>query len=198
MSLLLFVDSGIFSFIVLPLFIFFARVMDVSLGTIRLVFISRGFKHYASIIGFFEILIWLTAISQIMQNMNSPLLFLFYAGGFATGTFVGIWIEEKLSLGTIMIEVITRKNALGMIEELKAKKFKVTSIDAEGENGHVKMIFIVTKRHNALKVIEIIREFNSKAFYAIEDVRSVNDGTIPTRKNRLDYMKLFAPFRKGK
>jgi len=93
--------SEIYALIGLPLLIFFARVCDVSLGTIRIIFISKGIKYLAPIVGFFEILIWLLAISQIMQNLTNPYYYIFYAGGFATGNLVGIILDEKLSIGTV-------------------------------------------------------------------------------------------------
>ncbi len=192
----LLINSDLFAFIFLPLMIFTARVLDVSLGTIRVIFISRGFKYYAPIIGFIEVLIWLLAIAQIMKNLDNIYLALAYALGFSAGTFIGIWIEEKLSLGTVLIQVITRKNALGMLEQLKEKKFRVTSIEAE-EEGYVKMFFIVTKRSKIKKVIEIINEFNPRAFYAIEDVRSAKEGIIHHKKKHF-FFKSFMPFRKSK
>ncbi|MFH1895584.1 MAG: DUF2179 domain-containing protein [archaeon] len=198
MNLLLFFNSDFFAWIALPLFIFIARVLDVTLGTIRVIFIARGFKYYAPIIGFFEIMIWLSAISQIIQNINNLYLFFAYSGGFAAGTFVGIYLEEKISLGTVLIQAITRKNSLGIITELRAKNFKTTVIEAEGSNGNVKMILVVTKRQNIHKVIEIIKSFNKNAFYAIEDVRTVNEGVHASHRNFFDYLKPFTPFKKAK
>ncbi len=193
-----FFNSDFFVWIILPLFIFSARIIDVSLGTIRLIFISRGFKYYAPIIGFFEILVWLFAISQIMQHLNNLFLILAYALGFSAGTFIGIYLEEKLSLGTVLIQIITRKNSLGMLEELQTKKFKTTVIEAEGEAGHIKMIFIVTKRQNIGKVLETVKEFNPKAFYAIEDVRAAHEGIPSSHKSFAEQLKTFTTFRKGK
>jgi len=189
--------SDFFVWIALPLFIFCARILDVSLGTIRVIFISRGFKYYAALIGFFEILIWLFAISQLMANMNNPVLFLFYAGGFSAGTFIGIILEEKLSLGTVLIEIITKNNSTGMIDRLLTKNFKFTCIDAQGSHGEVKMIFVVTKRQNITKVIDIVKSFNPKAFYSIEDIRYANEEK-PHKKSYFDYLRHFPAFKKGK
>jgi len=112
-------ETEIFTWILLPILIFFARVGDVSLGTIRIIFISKGIKYLAPLIGFFEILIWLVAISQIMQNLTNIYYYIFYAGGFATGNLVGIIIEEKLSIGTVAIRIITRKDAEELTNALK-------------------------------------------------------------------------------
>ena len=87
--------------------IFIARVADVTLGTVRVIFVSRGMKYLAPLIGFVEILIWLMAIGHTMQNLTNPACYVAYAGGFAMGNFVGITIAERLSLGVVMIRVIT-------------------------------------------------------------------------------------------
>ena len=89
--------------------IFAARIADVSIGTVRLIFISRGLKYLAPIVGFFEVFIWLMAIGQIMQNISNPVCFVAYAGGFAMGNFVGMCIAEKLSLGVVMVRVVTMR-----------------------------------------------------------------------------------------
>ena len=94
-----FFGSEIFTFIILPILIFIARVCDVSIGTMRIIFISRGAKILAPLLGFFEILIWLVAIGKVMQNLDNIACYVAYAGGFATGNFVGIRIEEKLAMG---------------------------------------------------------------------------------------------------
>ncbi|GAE87820.1 hypothetical protein JCM21531_1220 [Acetivibrio straminisolvens JCM 21531] len=80
--------------------IFFSRIIDVTIGTIRIIFVSRGKKYLAPVLGFFEVLVWIVAISQVMQNLNNFACYFAYAAGFATGTFVGIIIEEKLAIGT--------------------------------------------------------------------------------------------------
>ena len=113
--------SEIYAWILLPLLIFFARVCDVSLGTIRIIFVSKGIKYLAPIVGFFEILIWLLALGQIMQNLNNVFYYIFYAGGFATGNYVGILLEEKLSIGTVGIRIITKREAEKLIEVLKMR-----------------------------------------------------------------------------
>ncbi|MFH1587044.1 MAG: DUF2179 domain-containing protein [Candidatus Diapherotrites archaeon] len=194
------VNPDIFAWIILPLLIFLARIIDVSLGTIRVIFIARGVRYLAPVIGFFEILIWLVAISQIMTHLNSPIIFLAYAGGFAAGTYVGMYIEDKLSIGKVMIQIIVKDNVEELIEVLKAAKYRLTSINAEGDSGHVTMIFTFTKRKNIRNVIDIIKQYHPKAFYSIEDVRSVGDGFVAAKKKSsfADHIKHSSPFKKGK
>ena len=103
----LFFNPEIFTWVIMPLLIIFARICDVSLGTIRIISIARGYKLIAPLLGFFEILIWLLAIKQIMQNLTNIFYYVAYSGGFAAGTFIGIYIEEKLAMGIFLIRIIT-------------------------------------------------------------------------------------------
>ena len=116
-----FFSSDIYALLILPLLIFIARVLDVTLGTIRIVFISKGFKYLAPAVGFFEVMIWLLAIGQIFQNFTNIGYYIAYAGGFAMGTFVGIFIEDKLSIGTEIVRIITHKEATKLIGVLKSE-----------------------------------------------------------------------------
>jgi len=175
-------NSETFSLIILPILIFFARVADVTFGTIRIIFISRGMKWLAPIFGFFEIIIWLFAIGQVFGNLTNITYYIAYAGGFASGNFVGIWIEEKMAIGTLVVRIITRKDGNQLIEFLKSECFGVTSIDAEGATGKVKIIYTIIKRRDLQKVIKIIKRFNPRAFYSIEEVRSASEGIFPPEK----------------
>ena len=175
-------NSGTFSLIILPILIFFARIVDVTFGTIRIIFVSRGMKWLAPIFGFFEIMIWLFAIGQVFNNLTNITYYVAYAGGFACGNFVGIYIEEKIAIGTMVVQIITRKDGTQLIEFLKIEGFGVTSIDAEGGTGKVKVIYTIIKRRDLQQVVEIIKRFNPKAFYSIEEVRSAGEGIFPAGK----------------
>ena len=177
-----FYHSEIFKFIFVPAFIFTARIFDVTLDTIRIIFVSRGMKYLAPIIGFFEVLIWLIAITQIFSNLTNPLYYVAYAGGFAMGNFIGIIIEEKMAIGTVVIRIITQKDATDLIDFLKCTGCGVTHVDAQGAMGPVKIIFTIVKRKDVDQVLEIIRQYNPLAFFTIEDVRSVRKGVFPLVK----------------
>ncbi len=198
-NLLLF-NSGLYTWFILPALIFIARIIDVSMGTVRVIFVSRGLKYFAPVVGFFEILIWLLAIGQIMKNLSNPACYIAYAGGFAMGNFVGIWIAEKLSLGIVLIRVVTAKDALLLVEHLKAENYGVTSIDGHGASGQVKVIFTIVPRREVYSVVELIKTFNPQAFYSIEEVGFVEKGVFPLRKGwrYFSLLKRFRPFRKGK
>jgi len=192
--------SGFYTWFVLPFLIFIARVIDVSMGTVRVIFVSRGLKYLAPVVGFFEILIWLLAIGQIMKNLSNPVCYIAYAGGFAMGNFVGIWIAEKLSLGVVLIRVVSKKDALELVGYLKSADYGVTSVDGHGTAGQVKVVFTIVPRREVQSVVSLIKKFNPKAFYTVEEVGFVEKGIFPAKKtwNFFRLSKLFRPFRKGK
>lgn len=196
----LFFGPEIFKWIIIPLLIVLARIGDVSLGTIRIITISRGYKSIAPLLGFFEILIWLLAIRQIMQNLTNIYYYIVYSGGFAAGTFVGMYIEEKLAIGILSIRIITRKDASELIAFLRSANYGVTSVDAQGATGQVHVIYTIVKRSDVDDVIRIINRFNPKAFYLVEDVRSARDGIFPVNKlpPKSGYLNLLKLRRKGK
>ena len=193
-------NSWTYTWIVIPFLIFVARIFDVSLGTVRVIFVSRGLKYLAPVVGFFEILIWLLAIGQIMKNLSNPACYIAYAGGFAMGNFVGIHIAEKLSLGLVMIRVVTKRDAAPLVDFLKGENYGVTSVDGHGTSGQVKVVFTIVPRREARSVVELIKKFNPQAFYSIGEVGLVESGIFPVRKSWRDFilLGLFRPFRKGK
>ena len=198
-NLLLF-SSEFYTWFLLPFLIFIARVIDVSMGTVRVIFVSRGLKYLAPVVGFFEVLIWLLAIGQIMKNLSNPACYIAYAGGFAIGNYVGICIAGKLSLGVVLIRVVTKKDALPLIEHLKSENYGVTSVDGYGTLGKIKVIFTIVPRREVKKVVQFVKRFNPNAFYTIEEVSFVEKGIFPVRKSWRDLhlLRLFRPFRKGK
>lgn len=192
-------DAGVFSWFILPLLIFLARIADVSIGTIRLIFVSRGFKYIAPLVGFIEVLIWIVVIGQIMKNLSNWVCYVAYAGGFASGNFIGMWIVEKLSLGMVLIRVITQKDASELVENLKSSEYGVTSIDGHGSKGQVKLVFTIIPRRQAVAVVRLINQFHPNAFYSIEEVGMVKKGIFPSRpvSSFESLVHLFKPFRKG-
>ena len=167
--------------------IFVARVSDVTLGTLRISFISKGEKALAPLIGFFEMMIWLFAISQIIQNLNNIAYYMAYAGGFSTGVFTGLQIEDRLALGSRIIRTITREDASGLLEALRAAGYGVTSVRARGKSGDVDLIFSVVQRSGVGPYMAMVNEHNPKAFTSIEDVRSVRQGGLRTGKSPLSF-----------
>ncbi len=177
-----FINSDLFTWVILPLLIFIARVADVSVGTLRIAFITRGKKIVAPFLGFLEIIIWLLAIGQIFKNLNNVACYIAYAFGFAFGNFVGIWLESKLALGEQVLRIITRKDSTSLTNHLKSDGYGVTTVDGEGASGPVKIIFIIFKRKDLRKLENLIKTYNPKAFYSVEDVRLAKEGIFPKGK----------------
>jgi uncharacterized protein YebE (UPF0316 family) len=168
-------DTALFTYAILPLLIFFARILDVSIGTMRIIFTARGFRALAPLLGFFEVLIWLVAIEQILTNMTNLWCYLAYGAGFATGTYVGIRLEDRLSVGKVLLRIITKRDATELFTELKNAGFAETAIDADGPAGKVKLIFMVLQRKHVQRALDIVHLRNPKAFYSIEDVRYASE-----------------------
>jgi uncharacterized protein YebE (UPF0316 family) len=178
------IDPEVYAWVILPLMVFGARVLDVSLGTLRIIFISRGRRKIAPLLGFFEVLIWIVVVSQVMQNLHSPLAFIAYAAGFATGNYVGMWIEDKLAIGTLIVRVIVPQDAAELTTQLSAGGYGVTSVDARGSTGEVTLIYTVVKRKDLPDVMNIIQNTYPKAFTSVEEVRTTHEGIFPEHTRR--------------
>jgi uncharacterized protein YebE (UPF0316 family) len=148
------------------------------------IFVLQGKNFMAPFLGFFESIIWLIAIGQIFKHIDNPVSYLAYASGFAMGTYVGMWIEEKLALGSVVVRVITAKPAPELVAYLNERKFRYSSIDAEGNEGKVNIIFTVVKREVLRELIPTIKMYNPKAFFTIEGVKKVSDEEISFIENK--------------
>ncbi len=187
-----------FNWVLLPLIIYFARMTDVTLGTLRIVMISKGKRKIVPIIGFFEVLLWLIAIGQIMQNLSNVMCYFAWAAGYATGTFLGLTIEQALAIGTQVIRVITNKNSDAFLEDLKKEKHGFTVIDGQGAMGPVKVIFIVAERKNVKQISEFIDRDLPGSFYSVEDIRETSQGVFNESNTRkLNFARVLLPLRKG-
>ena len=169
-------SSEMFKWAILPALIFCTRVIDVSIGTIRIIYVARGLRLLATICGFFEVLIWLVAITQIMQHLSNFVMYITYAGGFAVGNYIGIYIENRLAMGYVAVRIITQKDATKLVEHLSEKDYGVTSLAAKGVYGKVRLVFSIVRRKDLQEVIQVIKQFNPKAFYSVEDVKMVSNG----------------------
>jgi uncharacterized protein YebE (UPF0316 family) len=173
------ISPELYAWVILPLLIFFARICDVSMETIRVIYISRGIKFLAPIIAFFEIVIWLLAMEVVMQDLSNIANFMAFALGFATGTYVGLEIEERLSIGMVILRIITTEESEEQITNfLAAENCGVTRLDAQGSRGNVKMILSLVNRTDVPRITAFIRTVNPGAFFSIEDVRYVNEGVF--------------------
>ena len=182
-----------------PLIIFASRATDVSLGTLRSVLANKGMKKMVPFIGFFEVLLWLFAISTVMKNLSNFMCYLGWAGGYATGIYIGLSIEERLAIGTQVIRVFTQEDITKLIESLVEKNYSYTILDGEGKKGAVKLIFIVVKRKNVKDVTEVIHRFSPNAFYSIEDIKRAKglaNSVSTTSVSKQRFFKGLLPFSK--
>lgn len=178
------------------LLVFIARISDVTLGTMRIIFVSRGKKYIAPIFGFFEILIWITALSWVLENLTSVFAYIAYASGFATGTFIGMIIEEKLAIGTLLVRVITPEDPAKLLDALKLGSYGVTCVEGKGLHGNVDIIYLIIKRAVLDDVVKIINREIPNAFYAVEDIRAAQKGVFPVMATK--YNNFFCRFKKLK
>jgi uncharacterized protein YebE (UPF0316 family) len=177
-----FLDSNLFTWVILPALIFFARICDMSLDTMRIIMIGRGSKVLAAVLGFFEVCIWLLVARQVITHLPNPLCFFAYAGGFAVGNYVGVVIEEKMASGAQMVRVVMREDPAMLMSELARNSFGVTHMPGRGVTGGVNIIFTTIDRKDLERVLKIVHRASPGAFYTVEDVRLVSEGVFPARR----------------
>jgi len=192
--------SDFFSYAVIPFLIFLARICDQSIGTMRIIFVSKGKRNIAPLLGFFEVLIWITAISKIMQNLDNYVNYVAYAAGFATGNLVGMIIEEKLAMGFQMIRIFTSEKGKELVKILNSNGFGATAIEAHGAKEKIHLVYSIVHRNEVEKVLEAVNLFNSKAFFTIEDIKAVNEGIFNPRKQNtiFPFANILREWRQGK
>lgn len=164
-----------FDYLVLPLGIYLARMTDVSIGTVRIILISRERKILAAMLGFVEVLLWLIVITQIMRNLSNVFCYIAYAGGFATGTFLGMVVEEKLALGHSLIRIIVPEKGEEIVQNLTQAGYRTTTLEAQGARGPVKVILSLLRRKDIPIVLGILKNTAPGAFYTIENARKTSD-----------------------
>ncbi len=176
-------ENTVFEWPWLPLLIFVAEVIVVTLSTLRVISISRGWKVLASMLGLVEISIWLVAIGQVMQNLSNPFCFIAFAAGFTMGNYLGLWVEEQLALGYLLIRVITRRDAEPLLAALRTSNHGVTHFNGDGATGPVHLVFTVIPRRRLDDVVRTIEEFDSRAFYSVDTVEKTTAGIYPMQRH---------------
>jgi len=155
--------------------IFLARIVDVSLGTLRTISIIQGRSWVSFWLGFGEIIIWLWVISTVITQVKEiPVLAIFYAFGFASGNMVGIRIERWLAFGHIIIRVISTKHFKEMADTIRKAGYGVTTFQGEGMCGPVMELYIVCRRKNLRDVVQLAHSIEPDAFYITEQVGEVS------------------------
>jgi uncharacterized protein YebE (UPF0316 family) len=165
--------------------IFLARVVDVSLSTVRMLLVLRGKRYPAAAVGFLEASIYIAVLFRVMRNMNDPVKILAYGLGFATGTLLGAAIEERLAIGHVALQVIPSEgNGDELLRALRTTGYGVTVLEGRGMTG-TKMVFLVsTDRKTLARLTSIIEEFSPGSFVTVLETRDVLGGMIPYRKSK--------------
>ena len=152
------------------LLIVLARIADVSLGTLRTVFVIGGRRYTSWVIGFIEVLIWVVVVSKVIHNLDNWVYAVCYAFGFATGTFIGMTVEEHLALGQQVVRIFSRRGD-DVAEALREAGYQVTVFDGRGRDGPVQLLFIGTARRRVSKVADLARSIDPGCFHIVDDIR---------------------------
>ena len=169
----------------LPVFIFFAELTVVTISTLRTIFVARGMKFLAPLLGFFEVSIWLFAIGQVMRNLSDLTCSAAFAGGFTLGNFLGVLIESKLAMGNAVVRIITPKDAGDLIDALRKAGYGVTAVDARGATGPVQIVLTVVRRRDLGRVVALAKDFDPKVFYSVDELKEAAEGVVPRRLHGL-------------
>lgn len=158
--------------------IFALRLTDVSMGTVRTIMVMRGMRKVAALIGFVEVSIWVVAISRVIGNLDSVWNVLGYGGGFAAGTLLGMWIEDKLALGHVYVHVISMDRGQELAHTIREAGYGATQVRAEGKSGPVHVIDTVVPRKQAKKLLKLVNAVDADSFVTIEEARQVMRGYL--------------------
>ena len=157
-----------------PFIIFFAKNIEVSLSSMRIISVGKGYRGLAMIIAGIEALVWVVSVSLIVSNLKNFYNIIAFSLGMSTGCYLGIYIEKKLALGTILVQLITQKSAKELLSGLRKVGFRVTSIDAESNYGKVQIILATIRRKSLNEFASLVFNFNPNAFFTIQDMRETS------------------------
>src|SRR5688500_14872981 len=178
-TLTLGISYCVLSYLLLSLLIFLARIADVSINTIRIIYVLGGRRWTATLLGFFESFIWLMAIRQIFEHLDNWICYVAYPGGFACGIFVGMIIEERIAYGKVIVRIITRKDVADLLDFLNLEHLRYTHVDATGPDGHENLVFTVLERERLEDLLNKLKDILPTAFYTVEKVnRAAESGVV--------------------
>lgn len=165
-----------------PLVIFLLRICDVSLATVRMLLMVRGARLLVPILGFVEVLIWIFAVGSVVSNLDSPLLMVGYAAGFAAGTSVGLWIEERMALGLATVRTMVREGGAAVAAALREEGYGVTELVGQGREGPVEVLYSVLRRRRVKRALEVIERMAPDSFVVVDEPRAVRRGWLFPQK----------------
>lgn len=170
----------------LTLFVFLARVTDVSLSTVRTVLLFRGRRLTAAIIGFFEVLVWLSAAGTVLNNLDTWYLAVAFAAGFGTGNYVGLWLEAKLAIGHQLVRVISESRQVQLSDRLREQGHEVLEVPARDAGGKsIELLFIVSRRRLLPKLLHTVESLDPDAVTTISDVTPHERLPAPPTRTRV-------------
>jgi uncharacterized protein YebE (UPF0316 family) len=167
------------------LLIFVLRIFDVSLDTMRVIFAIRGKRGIAALLGFAQAMIWIFAVGNAVKHLDSILHIVGYAGGYATGTWVGITIEQAIAYGVAQIRVVSRHAGVEIAEALRARGYGVTEFPGFGRDGSVEIVQSVVQRGQVDGVLGIIESHDAEAFVTVEEPKVLRGGSMVARDWRI-------------
>jgi uncharacterized protein YebE (UPF0316 family) len=159
--------------------IFCVRIIDVSLGTCRTIVTVKGNKLVAAIIGFVEVFVWFMIVREALNtDETSIFVAISYAGGYATGTYIGGFLSAVLIKGNFGVQVITSRKDDSMIDILRSNGYAVSVINVEGQdkNNERYMLFIEIDKNKFKKLKKLIKTLDEKAFIVVNETREVENG----------------------
>lgn len=172
----------------IPVLIFFARICDVSIGTMRMIFVIAGWRYRAAALGFLEVLIWALAIGGLVHALDHPVVLVSYAGGFAAGNLIGMAIEQKLALGIRVVRVINRHIEIDLPGALREHGYRVTRLAGEGKDGPVEVSFAVVKRRALPELLRLIERHAPEAIVTVERAEHASEAAFGTSFNPRRFM----------
>ena len=167
-----------------PLVIFLLRIVDVSLATTRMLLAVRNQKLLVPLIGFVEVMVWLYAAGTAIRFLDSPLHVIGYAGGFAAGNVVGLWVEEKLALGLATVRIISAHGGVELADALREKGFGVTEFSGQGREGPVEVVYTVAKRAQIRRIMDEVDVWDPGAFVTVEEPRAIHRGWLFDKRRK--------------
>lgn len=168
----------------IPILIFCARIVDVSIGTVRMIFVINGHRFIAAMLGFVEVIVWALAVGGVIHYLKEPVALIAYGAGFATGTLVGMTIEEKIAIGHRMLRVVNRHLDVDLSSRLREHGYRVTRVSGEGRNGPVEISFLAIKRRELNKTITLVSELAPDSFVTVERTDRASIASVPGATGR--------------
>lgn len=172
-----------------PIVIFLLRIVDVTLDTMRVLFMVRGRRIPAGILGFLMALVWIIAVGNAMKHLDSIWHILGYAAGYGTGTMVGITIENFVAFGLIQLRIVSKLGGVEIAEGLRDRGYGATEFSGFGRDGAVEIVQSVVQRAHLDEVLAIVDKFDDTAFVTVEDPQVLRGGSVVSREWRVPVLR---------